>query len=114
MTVDVSPATIGATYSYLRTLRPFSGWGFPPEADIRFDILKSRSWMGDCTKDPLAIRVCQTRVGHLDTLIRVVAHEMCHLKEIIDGAKNWTQHSKHWHARANEVCSEFGFDPKEF
>jgi predicted SprT family Zn-dependent metalloprotease len=54
------------------------------------------------------------KVGHLDTLVKTVAHEMVHLKRFLDQDPEWTQHDERFLELGNQISAVMGFDPKEF
>jgi len=59
------------------------------------------------------ITISSARCGHLDTVIRTMAHEMIHASRWNTVTHAWTKHDKTFRNRAKAVANELGFDPLE-
>lgn len=88
--------------------------GEPKPLEIVFHVIKDPGLYGlyDCVDENHIICVSSSNVGHNQTLMRTMAHEMCHLKQCIRGQE--TDHDKQFKALAAAVCDANGFDPVEF
>lgn len=113
----MTPDTIEAQYLALRTTRPFRKWGLPDPDDIAFCVLASRDRMGHfrgAITGPHEIGISMRRVGTIDTLIRVLAHEMIHLfQELTKTTTANTEHNAAFRRISAEVARHHCFDPKE-
>lgn len=105
--------TLRAIYDMLKTARPFARWSLPESSEITFQVTRSKSDAAEYVFDgDHYIRVSKEHNGHLTTMIVSVAHEMCHLAQVIRGGN--PAHNKSFNRLAKSVCQHMGFDPKAF
>src|SRR6185312_16077207 len=114
MTLRLTPDTLAAAYEYLRTTSPFKGWRLPEADDIGFHVVRDPKIHADFyVENGLPnIRVSENCVGHTETLIAKLAHELCHLRQHLIGARD--HHGASFKRMAAAVCRHHGFDPKTF
>lgn len=113
MSLQLTPARISATYTYLRHFRPFGQ--LPPAEEVIFRVIRTSTKFADYWPKPRhTIRVSVTCNGHLHTLTESVAHEMIHLLLKQQGSQNWATHGAEFQRISARVCKTFGFDPKRF
>lgn len=112
--MHLTPDILAATYDWLRALPPFRRWGLPPSDEVEFHVTSARKTFADClVRDGrVRIRVSSANMAHTTTLVRVMAHEMCHVRADLQGEK--TTHGRLWRRAADQVCRLHGYDPKEF
>ena len=114
MTLRLTPETLRACYEFLCTTPPFRGWRMPAGPIMRFGVGKSKrefSWYITDGNKHTAV-VSENTVGHTDTLITVMAHEMVHIRQEMLGHK--LDHGAEFQKMAATVCRHHGFDPKAF
>lgn len=113
--MHLTPDILEATYDWLRALPPFRRWKLPPGEEVEFHVIDTDKQMGDAlTRGSYCrIRASSSKIGHLDTLVKLVAHEMCHLRADRQGEEE-EEHGPLWRRAADQVCRLHGFDPKEF
>jgi hypothetical protein len=104
-------------YEFLRATEPFCRWRLPAASAVTFKVARSRDWYGQCfaAKVGYAIDISAALVGHTNTLLSVMAHEMIHLRQMI--ARSETRgaaHNAQFHRLAARVCKVHGFDLKAF
>ena len=119
MTLRLTPTLLSLTYDVLRETLPFKLWRLPASDEVEFIVARTRKHAGAHTTyvrtREHVIEVSEKCVGHIDTLIRVMAHEMVHAAQA--QARSTTpnaEHNKDFQKRAKRVCHHHGFDPKEF
>lgn len=110
--IKVTPATIRASYELLVQLPPFSRWKLPDTKDIEFVATRAVDCYGEYEPEHI-IRVSGAKNGHLDTLLRTVAHEIIHMVRACRGDPNWDKHDDKFAEMAAAVSQNMGFDPKE-
>lgn len=117
MSLHLTPETAELAYETLRTTMPFSKWRLPHADEISFRIMTTRDYIGcfrGVINGPQEISLSGTRIGSLDTLNRVLAHEMIHLKqEIAKTVTPNTEHNAEFRKLARVVARYHCFDPKE-
>lgn len=117
MTVPLTSELLQAAYDMLRATPPFNTWNMPEGEDVIFKISKDAGLRGDYRCDARRrhnIRVSAASIGHLNSLVEVMAHEMIHLHEEATGMVRKSQHSAAFRKMALQVCKIHGFDPKLF
>ena len=119
MSLPLTPAILEAAYEFLRACPPFRAWKLPHADEIEFHVIQLKDREGDhttyCGTDQHVIRISAKRIGHTDSLIVVMAHEMIHARQAI--TKTTTRGSMHnadFRRFAASVCRTHGFDPKTF
>lgn len=53
-------------------------------------------------------------VGHTDTLLRAMAHEMCHLRQLLRKTEGRGQHNAEFRRLGARVCRYHGWDGRLF
>lgn len=114
MTLKLTPEILAAGYDFLRTTPPFDRWNLPESEDVTFRVIKDAAVFGlhDVVNGKHRIAVSNRNVGHTDTLIAVVAHEMIHLHQDQCGLRR--THGGAFTRWADQVCRRHGFDPRMF
>lgn len=105
-------------YEMLYICEPFSKWNLPLADEIKFEVILDENVMGtylydDGGKYAHTIQISSARCGHLDTVIRTLAHEMIHASRHDTVTDAWLKHDKTFRRRAHMISSELGFDPLE-
>lgn len=117
MSLHITPENVELTYDLLRSTMPFCKWRLPHSDDISFRIMATRDYIGcfhGVINGPHEISISGTRIGSLDTLVRVMAHEMIHLKQETAGTTTPnTEHNAEFYKLAKMVAKYHCFDPKE-
>lgn len=120
MSLPLTPEMIEAAYEFLKTTPPFSRWKLPEGDDIEFNVgaatdeFANYKWERDHHRITISIKA----VGHTETLIKYLAHEIIHLhleatgQESKKGGPNC--HNAAFRKFAAQVCKHHGFDPKAF
>jgi hypothetical protein len=116
VTLPIVPSLLVASYEFLRATPPFAAWHLPSADDVEFFVSRKRQWIGGFIGGrPPRIVTSSARVGHTNTLIRVMAHEMVHLKQFLHRTETPnTEHNAEFRLLEARVCRYHGFDPKEF
>lgn len=110
---------MAAAYDCLRAFAPFSGWKLPHSDEIAFYAVKMPHKRGDYfryarTTDHV-IRASIVNIGHFDTLCKLIAHEMVHLRQAIAKTETpKTQHNAEFYRYAKAICRRMGWDEKDF
>ena len=105
-------------YTALVCCEPFTKWNMPLPEAIDFVVDFDESTMGtyrydDGEKYEHLITISSARCGHLDTVIRTMAHEMIHMSRSGTVSDAWLKHDQTFRRRAHRISSELGFDPLE-
>ena len=119
MTIRLTPARLAAAYECLRAFPPFCRWRLPPASDVRFTVLKTKAAYGQHRRlkysDKHFVYVSAGTVGHLNTLMCTMAHELIHVAQ--DVRKTTTPNTEHnaqfWRI-AKSVARQFGWDERSF
>jgi hypothetical protein len=116
--LHLTPAMLEAAYELLRATSPFRRWKLPEPDDVEFRVTREKNLCGTCHRNEKlvwCIAISTDRVGRLDNLIRVLAHELIHIREE-DYYPNRqdVQHSAVFVQLAAQVCRHHGFDEKLF
>jgi predicted SprT family Zn-dependent metalloprotease len=108
--LHLTPETLAAAYTFLRTTRPFSRWKLPPAHEVRFRVTRSSQDAGYCRAGEIGISArCS---AHTESMLATMAHEMIHL--YLDRKKVRSHHGAEFLAAAERVGREHGFDHKRF
>ncbi|HXQ51150.1 MAG TPA: SprT-like domain-containing protein [Stellaceae bacterium] len=118
VTLRLTPEMLATAYEFLRVSAPFRAWKFPDADEVEFHVIRARDRRGHyCQGEgaPHRIAVSAANVGHTETLIRTVAHEMIHLyqRERRSDTTN-AEHNAEFLRLARLVCLHHGFDPRAF
>lgn len=118
--LPLTPDMVAAVYECLRQFPPFSSWKLPPAEEVEFRVSNQPNSMGEYTRyartvDHIVI-VSSLTIGHFATLASVVAHEMVHLKQALDGTEPSRAggHNAEFRRLAKQVCKIHGWDCKAF
>lgn len=115
MSVVLTPQLLASTYTYLKSLPPFSRWKLPDEDAVQFHVTRFRHY-ADCGPDhkgEQVIRVSSARVHHVRTLVLAVAHEMVHLHIILKKVREG-EHGRTFRRLAKLASKTLDCDPGEF
>lgn len=118
MSLRLTPEMLAAAYEFLRTSAPFRGWRLPTADEVEFQVVAARDRHGHYCRGDSAehrIAISAATVGHTETLMRTVAHEMIHLyqRERRTETAN-AEHNSEFLRLARFVCLHHGFDPRAF
>lgn len=119
MSLPLSPARLRAVYAALQSFPPFCNWDLPAPQWVEFKVSKARSEFGHYNRyvgtDKHWISISSAKVGYLNTLTSVMAHEMIHLYQGISKTETpGAEHNAEFRRIARQVCARFGWDIKEF
>lgn len=118
MTIHITPQVLRAVYKLLTEMEPFSKWNLPDADDIGFKVIKDKEHLAFfkvfARKPHLRIQVSDYNVGHTNTLLPTMAHEMIHLFMHITEQSDTNDHGETFRAHAATVCGLHGWDPKHF
>ncbi len=115
--MKITPAVLKAAYVFLKHFEPFQD--LPGSSEIQFKVIRcddDRGYFhqGGGSKDYL-IAVSARCTSHMDSLVKVMAHEMMHLKQHIDGTETkGVIHNKEFTLLGQTLCTEMGWDPGMF
>lgn len=118
--MQLTSEQVAATYDCLRLQPPFNRLKLPEVTGITFKITHHKDRQGHYTHtvggDDHEIAVSAYWVGHFNTLLQVVAHEMLHLWQRTRRTtpKGDVQHNAEFRRLAKRVCKAFGWDVKPF
>lgn len=104
--MKVTPEIAEAMYNLLRSMRPFSKWNLPDSDQVGFHINGLKGEMGSHLyhTDAHHIRLSQRHVRDFESLSTTVAHEVIHMKQLMDGKKR--DHGNYFKQHAFQVCEE--------
>lgn len=107
--------TLRSIYLMLCDLRPFCNWSLPIAEEIIFVASNDTDAMGtyiyDDTKEKHVLTVSKAKNGHLETVIKTMAHEMIHMKR--GNTSKWDKHDAVFRRYAHQISKELGFDAQE-
>ncbi len=117
--IDLHPKHMEAAYLLLCTIRPFCDYSLPHADDVEFHVVRDKKLLGwhvkRSNKDQTNIIAISHRgVGHLDSLMRVLGHEMIHLAQERSGTASRSMHNAEFHRMAKDVCDSLGWDLRQF
>lgn len=113
--LKLDPVVLRGAYDFLTKCLPFSKWKMPPSRSIRFKVMKNPDTRGlfvSCGGKDHEIHISDTAVGHTNSLMRTMAHEMVHVH--LSRKSPRTVHGAAFKKAASLVCKHHGFDEKEF
>ena len=116
--MKLTPTILRNIYSFLYCCEPFVRWKMPLPEEINFIVDLDFNTMGTYMYDTDAkyehtITISSARCGHLDTVIRTLAHECIHMSRAGTVSDAWLKHDRTFRNRAHRISSELGFDPLE-
>lgn len=118
--LKLTPDRLAVTYAYLLCFPPFSRWRMPAPEKVRFWVMNRHNPEAEYRRGPRSknytIGISQVRVGHLQTLLINMAHEMIHVYQDVarTDKRNTPCHNAEFHRLARIVCARFGWDPRNF
>ena len=117
MSLPLTPEALEAAYNYLRTCAPFKGWKLPEAEEVEFHVTRHKDQEGDWEfkNGRHSVRISQHTIGHTDSLMQAMAHEMVHMFQYI--TKSETPNAVHnwrFNKLAGVVCRVHGWDAKKF
>lgn len=121
MSLPLTPEMLAAGYEYLRASPPFCRWKLPHSDEVAFAVSRHPVNLGahqgkhaNGTKHT-SIEISVVTVGHTNTLLRVLAHEMIHLRQYLrrEETPN-TVHNAEFRRLAKSVCQLHGWDDRIF
>jgi len=119
MSLPLTPDILRAAYEFMRATPPFRSWKLPVGSAVEFHVLRTKQFEGDhtvyCRTNEHVIRVSAGKIGHANSLLAVMGHEMIHMKQETDKTCTPnTVHNRAFHRTAAIVCRYHGFDPQLF
>lgn len=119
MSLPLTPEILAAVYDFLRTTPPFCKWNMHEGEDVKFRVGKQSNKFAQYRWDGKQHEVTMSAgcIGHTQTLIEAMAHEMIHmhLEETgIESRGSENAHNAAFRKFAASVCKHHGFDLKAF
>ncbi len=120
MALKLTPSIIEGAYEFLRLTPPFRGWHLPHADDVTFVVSRHRNHVGyhrgiSRKIYDHEIGISEACVGHTNTLLRTMAHEMIHqYQQRMRTETPNTEHNAEFNRLARTVCRFHGWDVKEF
>ncbi len=120
MGLPLTPGLIAGAYEFLKLTPPFKSWRLPPAAEVAFVVSRHRNHVAYHRGLRRKVRsheigVSEVCVGHTDTLLRAMAHEMIHqYQQRTRSETPHTEHNAEFLRLAQRVCRYHGWDYKEF
>lgn len=116
--MKLNPQILENIYSMLWCCEPFTKWNLPLPEEVSFVVDYDPATMGTYTYDDgedheHIITISAARCGHLDTVIRTMAHEMIHMSRSGTITDAWLRHDATFRRRAHKISASLGFDPLE-
>ena len=114
MSLPLTPAILRAAYTFLRCTPPFRSWRLPPGDAVKFHVTRHRDREGDhgVENGVHILRVSGRVIGHTNSLLIVMAHEMIHMHQ--EAQKVRAAHNPEFVRMAHRVCRYHGWDEKIF
>lgn len=115
MTMPLRRDILKSAYAFLRETPPFRRWNLPAPGTVVFHVSKVRSHMAAYATEGVRdhhIYVSAKMVGHTDTLLKAVAHEMAHMRQQVMGDRS-LDHNANFFRLTALIAKYHGFDPKE-
>jgi hypothetical protein len=120
MGLRLSATVIAGAYEFLRLTAPFKSWRLPPAEEVDFVVSRHRFNVGYHRGLRRKVRsheigISEVCVGHTNTLLRTVAHEMIHQYQQRSRTETPnTEHNAEFTRLGKIVCRHHGWDEKEF
>ncbi|MBI3678442.1 MAG: SprT-like domain-containing protein [Proteobacteria bacterium] len=120
MALRLTPEIIEGAYEFLRRTPPFKNWRLPHADDVEFVVSRHPLQLGyyrGISRDLHAheIGISETCVGHTNTLLRTMAHEMIHQHQQRARSETAnTEHNAEFKRLTRLVCRHHGWDEREF
>jgi hypothetical protein len=112
MTLHFYPETLPAAYDFLKATAPFRSWKLLDSDDITFRVTATKERFGQYIVEAGKhyIEISCENVGHTDTLLSTVGHEMIHLRQVLRGGDPC--HNAEFERMWKRACRYHGWDPK--
>ncbi len=112
----ITPHMMAGAYDFLCVCRPFKGWKLPDSESVEFRVIRNLGYYGyfQFNKVPI-IGVNDEGVGHTESLLKIVAHEMIHMHQYFSRLETKGEvHNDNFQKLADRVCRLHGWDSKMF
>jgi hypothetical protein len=110
-----TPKIMASIYIMLCNCKPFDRWKLPYPEEIKFVVTNDEDALGtyifDEEIDMHVITISKAKCGHLDTLIKTLAHEVIHMTR--GKTSKYGAHDDYFKRKASSIALELGFDPLE-
>ena len=124
MALPLNPDRLRLAYELLAECPPFDEWNLPHGEDVHFRVSRSRKDYGhhqvtmtDDWRRVHHVVLSSWNVTSLETLMRVMAHEMVHVHEQANNVcspHESTLHTEAFCLFADQVCKSLGFNRDVF
>jgi hypothetical protein len=120
MGLRLTPELMEGAYEFLRLTPPFKNWQLPHADEVEFVVSRHRFHVGYHRGIRRLVRsheigISEHCVGHTNTLLRTLAHEMIHQHQQRRRSETPnTEHNAEFRRLARLVCRHHGWDEKEF
>jgi hypothetical protein len=120
MALRLTPDIIEGAYEFLRVTPPFKNWNLPHADDVEFVVSRHKRYLGyhrgvSHKIHSHEIGISEACVGHTNTLLRTMAHEMIHqYQQRARSETPNTEHNAEFKRFARIVCRHHGWDEREF
>jgi hypothetical protein len=115
--IHLTPEMLVLAYALLRETPPYKAWKLPHPDDVAFAVSRTSDACGHfgvTEKGLPCIWISSAAVSRVDTLARIMAHEMLHLQQWVSKTDSSASHNTDFKQKARKVCQLHGFDPKLF
>jgi hypothetical protein len=115
VSLPLTPIILRGAYEFLLCTPPFRSLKLPGAEWVQFRVTRHRDQEGDhFVKDGLkhVLRVSSRTIGHTQSLLMVMGHEMLHVHQEVEGVRS--HHNPEFCRLAHRVCRYHGWDPKVF
>jgi hypothetical protein len=113
--MKITPKIMEKVYILLCNCKPFDRWKLPYPEEIKFVVDNSEDSLGtyifDDNINMHIITISKAKCGHLDTLIKTLAHEVIHMTR--GRTSKYAAHDAYFRRKAHAIALELGFDPLE-
>lgn len=118
MRLHITPAMVEGAYELLRSTPPFKRWKLPTSDELGFKVTAQADRYGHYNDGKPQghwphIAISVAHVKDLTTLLEVIAHEMCHIRQGQLG-RNVADHGLVFKRLAKQVCKRHGFKQETF
>ncbi len=120
MALRLTPEVMEGAYEFLRLTPPFKNWRLPHADEVEFVVSRHRGYVGYHRGIRRKVRsheigISEICVGHTNTLLRTMAHEMIHQHQQRTRTETPNaEHNAEFLRLAKITCRYHGWDEKEF
>lgn len=120
MSLPLTHEILEGAYEFLRTTPPFNKWQLPHADEVMLVVSSHKGHVGYYRGPRRKINmheigISHACVGHTNTLLRTMAHEMIHQYQRRNRTETpHTEHNAEFTKLARVVCRYHGWDEKEF